>query len=272
MGKCKSCGKFGLFLKIDSAGNCPDCAQRVERAAYVLGKKKEVGAFLDSLRRVPVVGDALRVPLRHVSDLDELHYTGVTAKTDAEKLGRFVVVDTETGGLAAGRDVLLEVAAVRCENFEPVEVFQTFVNPGRAIPAEATAINGITNEMVAGAPVFADILPALQSFIDGYNLVGHNLEFDLKFLYRRGLDVENGKRKFYDTRLIAKTCLKAAKFNYSDVFRSEPLNDNYDVYDYKLETLCDEFHIFRADAHRALGDAYDTARLFKALYDYKRER
>ena len=47
---------------------------------------------------------------------------------------------------------------------------------------DVIAVHGITNEMVAGAPVFADIVPQLLGLLDGCVLVAHNAEFDLSFL------------------------------------------------------------------------------------------
>ena len=63
-----------------------------------------------------------------------------------------VVVDTETTGLDPSRDQLIEIAACILRGPEVVEHFQTFVNPGRPIPAEITELTGITQEDVDGAP------------------------------------------------------------------------------------------------------------------------
>ena len=88
--------------------------------------------------------------------------------------------------------------------------------------------------------------------------MGHNLEFDLKFLYRNGINFLSHKRKYYDTLKIAKTVLK----------RGDSLNS--DVSDYKLTTLCDYYDIRDNDsAHRSLSDALSTGLLFKNLADEK---
>lgn len=77
-----------------------------------------------------------------------------------------VVLDTETTGLNPSSCSLLEIAAIRMRGCETVGTFQTFVDPGRAIPAEITELTGITQADIAGAPTpreagvrFADVRP-----------------------------------------------------------------------------------------------------------------
>ena len=204
-----------------------------------------------------------------VSDLeDSVKYSSITAKTSMDRVGCFVAIDTETTGLSSSRDRIIEVAAVRFEDWEPVEKFETLIDPNMEIPYDATKINGITDEMVKGAPLFDQIISSLTAFIGKSNLVGHNLPFDLKFLYHYGLDFTSEKRKYFDTCEIAKTVLKKAKTKWDKEYGEYVINYDYDydVEDYKLSTLC-EYYKLRDDsfAHRALSDAYVTGLLFKKL-------
>ena len=115
------------------------------------------------------------------------------------------------------------------------------------------------------------IIPSLPEFIGDMPLLGHNLEFDLKFLCRAGLDVTPETRRFYDTYELAGHLLKKPKWTYDrDSGGYGPnYNQNYDVLDYKLGTLCAHFWIDRMDAHRALGDCVDTAKVFRYLLEKK---
>lgn len=271
MGKCKTCGAWGIFLKIDSDGNCEKCGRE---KIFRVKKEVEEQKVRAELERIPVfkiLGHGLPNKPQKISDISDLKYSKITAKTDVNKLGTFVVLDTETTGLSSARDEIIEVAAIKYKAFEPTEIFQTLIKPKKDIPQEATAINGICYAMVENAPMFYMILPELQEFVNGYNIIGHNLEFDLKFLYRAGLNIEDKHRKFYCTKELAKSCLKAPKYKYdkSTGEYQQDYNSDYDVEDYKLDTLCKAFKIYRAQEHRALGDAFDTARLFKEICEYK---
>lgn len=204
-----------------------------------------------------------------VSELDELiKYTNITSKTNFDRIGNFVVIDTETTGLSATRDNIVEVAAIRFEDWTPTEKFHSLINPGKPIPNEASAINEITDDMVADAPTFSQIIDSLDSFIGKSNIIGHNLPFDLKFLYRNGYNFTTQKRHYYDTCEIAKKTLKKPKMKWDKEFEEYVVNDNYDydVDNYKLTTLCDHYKIRdNLFAHRALSDAFATGLLFQHL-------
>lgn len=66
-----------------------------------------------------------------------------------------------------------------------VDEFSTLVNPGRHIPAGASQVNGITDQMVADCPLFSQVLQEFLNFTEGLTLVGHNIaSFDMKFIWR----------------------------------------------------------------------------------------
>lgn len=96
---------------------------------------------------------------------------------------KFACLDTETTGLSAvcgGK--ICEIAVSVSRNGEQLEQYSTLLNPGMPMHPDVIAIHGITNEMVANAPCFADIVPQLLGLLDGCVLVAHNAEFDLGFL------------------------------------------------------------------------------------------
>ena len=96
-----------------------------------------------------------------------------------------VVVDTETTGLDPSRDQLIEIAACILRGPEVVEHFQTFVNPGRPIPAEITELTGITQEDVDGAPDPSLAVELFATWADGRDLVAHNASFDKGVIMRQ---------------------------------------------------------------------------------------
>jgi Enoyl-(Acyl carrier protein) reductase/Exonuclease len=69
----------------------------------------------------------------------------------------YVAVDVETTGGWASGDRITEIGAVKIRNHQVVDEWHSLVNPQRGIPAKITQITGITNEMVRGAPMFAEL-------------------------------------------------------------------------------------------------------------------
>ena len=95
---------------------------------------------------------------------------------------RFIAFDLETTGIMPGVDRIVEVGAVRFINGELDAVFSTLVDPLMSIPAGASAVNGITDDMVTGKPRIGDLLEALSDFCGDDILVAHNAAFDMSFL------------------------------------------------------------------------------------------
>lgn len=102
-----------------------------------------------------------------------------------------VFVDLETTGGNAACDRITEVGIVRVENGELVEEWSSLVNPERPIPPYIEAFTGISNEMVAGAPLFAELAALVRQKLQGAVFVAHNARFDYSFLrsefHRQGL-------------------------------------------------------------------------------------
>jgi DNA polymerase III epsilon subunit family exonuclease len=158
----------------------------------------------------------------------------------------FVAFDTETTGLHAS-DRLVELGAVRFRGDEVEGEWSTLVDPGTAIPAEATLVHGIRNRDVAGSPPAAEALPAFLDFIDGAALVGHNAPFDIRVLahelLRAGLPLPDNP--------VLDTC-------------AIPRRLHLDVPNHRLDTLADRFGVPQGRGHRALADARVARGLLEA--------
>lgn len=195
-------------------------------------------------------------------------YSTITKRTPRDKLGNFVVVDTETTGLWPASCEIIDIAAIRFRNYKPVEKFTTLLSSKKPIPKEITSINGITDKMVAGCPLFQQVAQSLVDFIGDDNLVGHNLPFDLSFIVRYGADVTLKKRKYYDTLEISRKTVKQLRKKWDKELESYEIDyDSDGIENYKLVTLCQWYGISNPDAHRAESDALATGFLFKALAD-----
>jgi hypothetical protein len=91
-----------------------------------------------------------------------------------------LALDTETTGLDPGIDRILSIGAVRMvgPRIYRGAAINELVNPGRKIPPGTIAIHGISNAMVAGAPVFADVAGRIEAATAGLVLLGHHIDFD----------------------------------------------------------------------------------------------
>ncbi len=93
-----------------------------------------------------------------------------------------VVLDTETTGLSYKDCELIEICAARLSHGEVADRFETFVNPGRPIPAEIKALTGIGDLDVASAPTPEEAVAGLAAFTGGLPVVAHNATFDRTFI------------------------------------------------------------------------------------------
>ncbi|HEY8279826.1 MAG TPA: exonuclease domain-containing protein [Bdellovibrionota bacterium] len=161
----------------------------------------------------------------------------------------FAAFDTETTGLSPHSETLVEIAAVRF-NLESgaKEYFQSLVNPLRPIPAQATNVHGITDEMVAGAPTLEKVLPAFFQFLGNSIPVAHNAPFDIGFLslhsLRHGLTPPDVP--------VLDSCMFSRR-----VFLDQP--------SHSLQNLVQSLSLGESTFHRALADARSCMELFRAI-------
>jgi DNA polymerase-3 subunit epsilon len=93
-----------------------------------------------------------------------------------------VFLDLETTGATASFDRITEVGLVEVEPGGRVAEWSTLVNPETRIPPFIEGLTGITNDMVALAPTFAEVARELQARLAGKLLIAHNARFDYGFL------------------------------------------------------------------------------------------
>jgi len=167
-----------------------------------------------------------------------------------EELPALAFVDIETTGLSyANGDRICEIAVLRTFGREDPAKWQTLVNPMRPISPGASAVNGITDEMVSVAPAFKDIAPKFLEIIDGAVLVFHNAGFDLGFISKelQCLNIEMPEVKVVDTLSMAR--------RYFDF----PSNS--------LGNIASHIGIRQDIRHRAFADVYTTFHVFSHLFD-----
>ncbi|WP_125569612.1 DEDD exonuclease domain-containing protein [Nocardioides baekrokdamisoli] len=175
-----------------------------------------------------------------------------------DELGRplrditFCVVDLETTGASVkAGDRITEIGAVKVRGGEVLAEFQTFVDPGTPVPPEITALTGITDRLLYGAPRIESALPTFLEFAHGTVLVAHNAPFDTGFLKHACADAGWAWPKFevVDTAVLARRVLS----------RDEAPNC-------RLGTLARLFQTETTPNHRALEDARATVEVLHGLF------
>jgi len=163
----------------------------------------------------------------------------------------FQVVDVETtgGGQHFGHRIT-DFAAVEVVGGEIVDEYQTLVNPGRRIPAGITALTGITDDMVAGAPYFEHVADAIVERLHGSVFVAHNVAFDWGFVSGELV------RTIGDAPAVPRICTVRMVRRLVPTLRRR-----------NLDVVTRHFGVKVHERHRAYGDALATARVFIRLLD-----
>ncbi|MBC6444352.1 MAG: DNA polymerase III subunit epsilon [Alphaproteobacteria bacterium GM202ARS2] len=163
---------------------------------------------------------------------------------------REVVVDTETTGLdvAEGHRLVsigcVEVQDGRISGNEK----EWLINPQRAIPEEAMAVHGLTNEALADKPTFSALAEEVMAFLGDAQLVMHNAPFDMSFLNAALRDCQLptiGSGRVVDTLVLARR-----------LFPSEPAS---------LDALCRRYDVSLRERQKHHGALLD-ARLLAKVY------
>lgn len=156
----------------------------------------------------------------------------------------FVVFDVETTGLSAVYDTIIELAAVRIQQGEIVDRFESFANPHHALSETTINLTGITDEMVQDAPEVDDVLKDFHTWMGEDILVAHNATFDIGFINQGFEKIGLGKveNPVIDTLELARFLLPQLK-------------------NHRLNTLCKHLDIELTQHHRAIYDAEATGYL-----------
>jgi DNA polymerase-3 subunit epsilon len=165
----------------------------------------------------------------------------------------FAIIDVETTGSSTIDDRIIEIAIIIHNGYEIKERWTSLINPQRNIPYFITQLTGITNEIVASAPLFIDVIPQILKFTENKIFVAHNVHFDYNFIkaefQRCGFTFQCDK--LCTVRLSRKIIPGLSS--------------------YSLDVLCNQLKIKVKDRHRALGDAEATAKLLSYLVSQDRQ-
>lgn len=193
---------------------------------------------------------------------------------------QYVCIDVETTDIDIESGEIIEIAALHVKDGEVCDKFVSLVKPASPcvpitlgvlrklgyqsfsdlsydkfqelsktifVPEYIQALTGITNEMLQSAPDAAAVIPQFYDFIGGHILVGHNVHFDINFLYdaceKYGLPLKND---YIDTLRISQKALP-------------------ELERHRLADVASYFGIGQETVHRAEADALTTISCFDAL-------
>ena len=168
----------------------------------------------------------------------------------------YIVLDLETTGLDPRWDEIIEVACLKFADGKQVDSFHSYVQPRpfygdddqpHFVDEFITDLTGITDDMLKDAPRFESIAQNLFQYLGNSVIIGHNVNFDINFLYDNFLKTiqKPFSNDFVDTLRIARLVM--------------PELDHH-----RLKDLCQEFSI-DTSLHRAANDCAATQEILVNL-------
>lgn len=160
----------------------------------------------------------------------------------------YTVIDIETTGLDARFDEIIELGAVRYRNDSEVARFQSLVKPDGRIPGFITELTGITNEMVSNSPSIKDVLPEFFQFVGSDALLGHNVNFDINFIYdyTNYCGLPPFSNNYTDTMYLSRRLFKEER-------------------SHKLVDVCSRLNIPQPEEHRVIADCIRTHLCYQSI-------
>lgn len=167
----------------------------------------------------------------------------------------YVLVDIETTGLSPERDDIIEIGAIKVKQNQIIDQYESLIKIQRRLNPFITRLTGITNEMLLEGREITEVLQEFIEFTGDHIIIGHNVNFDINFIYNKCQKYMNYpiKNDFIDTMRIARRVL--------------PSSPNY-----KLETLAKHFQIDYGHAHRGLRDVEITYQVYNELRQLSRKK
>lgn len=169
-----------------------------------------------------------------------------------QKFEEYIVFDTETTGLNAKTDRIIELGAYKIKNGEIIDSLHLYINPHFAISDKISHLTGITNDFLKDKPFESEVFDRISMFFGKIPIGAYNTTFDKKMmeaLYHRNGAVFNPLKTFDVLALAKGAGLKLSNF--------------------KLKTLAKHYKVDKdITFHSALDDAFATFLVLKKLEEH----
>lgn len=166
----------------------------------------------------------------------------------------FAIVDIETTGSKFPGNRIMDLAIIRHNGKKVVSEWQSLFKPDVPIPSFVAELTGISEEMVAEAPLFEEKALEIFKELEGCTFVAHDVNFDYSFI----------RHELAETGITLELD-KFCTLKHSRKWIPEQPS-------YSLGKLCESLGITVDQRHRAIGDARATAQLFELLYPHLLEQ
>lgn len=159
----------------------------------------------------------------------------------------YCVIDIETTGLSPVSSSIIEISALKIRNRQIHDKFTSLINPHKKLNYFISNLTGIKDSMLKSAPDIDEVLPSFIQFIGDDIIIGHNVNFDINFIYdnlMRGFNLKF-QNAFIDTMRLSRLYC--------------PLNSH------KLENIAKYYGINTKGHHRALQDCEITYQVYECI-------
>ena len=170
-----------------------------------------------------------------------------------------LILDTETTGLGDDAEIV-ELAVIDCAG---AVLLDTLVRPSGPVPAETTAIHGITDAMLADAPAWSEIHDSFCRLVEGRELVIYSREFDARLIGQTARRYGLQAPQCFDLALD-QGAVHCAMQAYAE-FRGEWSEEKGRYRWQKLSAAAQQQGVKVEGAHRALGDCLMTLGVVRAM-------
>jgi len=168
-----------------------------------------------------------------------------------------LILDTETTGLGGNAEIV-EISIIDCTG---AVLMDTLIKPTRPIPADATRIHGIANEMVASAPTWPMIVDQFKAIVSGRKLIIYSADYDLRIIYQTNSKHEldpvfyGGEWSNAECAMLAYAAFYGEWDNYREQYKWQRLGN----------AARQQGVVIEGKAHRALADCQMTLGVIKAM-------
>lgn len=163
----------------------------------------------------------------------------------------YTVIDIETNGLNSQIDDIIELSAIKVRKDKVIKTFSKLVKPQRPVGRFISHLTGITNSMLANEKAIDIILPEYLEFIGKDIVLGHNVNFDINFIYDNS--IKHFNKAFSNSNVDTLKIARKLKL---------------DCENNKLKTLADYYNIEQGRMHRGLEDCRITYEVYRCLKTY----